>query len=283
MDERVAAFDPKKPLVLLIEDNADMRRMICTLLADDYNLITASDGREGLAFAARYVPDLIISDVMMPGMDGIECCRRIKEEVSTSHIPVLLLTACSLDQQKAEGYDSGADGYLSKPFNIDVLRARIRSLIANRRRIRDVWNNANVISLGHGKEKPLPPKASVTPSEAGRPKLSAVDNEFYNRFMEKVEASLGNPDLNVDGLAGELGLGRSQFYRKIKALTNYSPVELLRRMRLQRARDLLTTTGQTISEIAYSVGFSNPAYFTKCFREAYGLTPTDLRDHLYDN
>lgn len=281
IDEKVAAFDTAKPLILLIEDNSDMRRMIATLLADDYNIIYACDGREGLAFAARYVPDLVISDVMMPGMDGIECCRRIKEEISTSHIPVLLLTACSLDEQKAQGYDSGADRYLSKPFNIEVLRSRIRSLIANRRRIRDVWNNANIITLRHGEEKPLPPKASVTPSETGRPKLSPLDNDFYNRFIKKVEESLGDPDLNVDGLAAELGLGRSQFYRKIKALTNYSPVELLRRMRLQRARDLLTTTGHTISEIAYAVGFSTPAYFTKCFREAYGVTPTELRDNLY--
>ena len=282
MDEKVAEFDPEKPLTLLIEDNEDMRRMISTLLEDEYNVITAVDGREGLRLAARYVPDLIISDVMMPGMDGLECCHRLKSELSTSHIPVLLLTACSLDEQKTQGYDSGADGYVSKPFNIDVLKARLRSLIANRRRIRDVWNSQNAITINHGEEKPLPKRPPVTPSEAARPNLSPMDSEFYERFLAKVESSISNPDMNVDSLASELGLGRSQFYRKIKALTNYSPVELLRRMRLKRSRDLLTTTGMSISEIAYAVGFSNPAYFTKCFREAYGQTPTDLRESLYE-
>ncbi len=255
-----------KPLLLVIDDNEDIRHMVGELLRDDYSMVFAPDGKEGIRLAAKYVPDLVICDVMMPGMDGLECCRRIKEEVSTSHIPVLMLTACSLDEQRAQGYDSGADGYVAKPFNTDVLKSRCKSLIDNRRRIKDLWcGNAATMSSA----APARPMAGHD-----------IDDEFYNRFIEIVQAKMGNPDLNVESLASHMGLGRSQFYRKIKALTNYTPVELLRNLRLKRSRDLLTTTGKSISEIAYEVGFSTPAYFTRCYREAYGETPSDLRERL---
>ena len=271
----VAASD--KPMLLFIDDNEDMRNMVLSLLGDEYNIALAPNGKEGLRMAAKYVPDLVVSDVMMPVMDGMECCRRIKEEVSTSHIPVLLLTACSMDEQKAEGYESGADGYLSKPFNTDVLKARCRSLIENRKRIRTLWQRGE----GHDDNSisSVEPVQRNTESKI-RNDVGPVDNEFYNRFLAKVEEQMGNSELNVDQLASELGLGRSQFYRKIKALTNYSPVELLRRLRLQRSRHLLTTTEKSVSEIAYEVGFSTPAYFTKCFRHAFGKTPTELREEL---
>lgn len=272
--------DDGKPLILVIDDNEDIRRMVSELLDADYDIISAPNGREGLRLAAKYVPDLVVCDVMMPVMDGLECCRLIKEEVSTSHIPVLMLTACSMDEQRVQGYESGADGYVSKPFNTAVLRSRIDSLIANRRRIKELWGNTIAM-----------PAASATPDAApsggSRAKLPSntgsstdIDSDFYNRFLEIVSAEMGDSDLNVDSLAGKMGLGRSQFYRKIKALTNYSPVELLRNLRLKRARDLLTTTEKTVSEIAYEVGFSTPAYFTRCFREVYSETPTDLRDRL---
>lgn len=277
-----ADTDPDKPLLLVIDDNADIRRMLGELLKDEYNLVFAPDGQEGLRLAARYVPDLIICDVMMPGMDGLECCRRIKEEISTSHIPVLLLTACSLDEQRAQGYDSGADGYLAKPFNVAVLNARCRSLIENRKRIRDLWTASDPLkSAGQdATHKVAAPKPDAT-AQASMP--GDVENEFYSRFLKIVNAGMGNPDLSVDDLAGEMGLGRSQLYRKIKALTNYTPVELLRSLRLKRARHLLTSTSRTISEIAYEVGFSTPAYFTRCYREAYGETPSELRERLNPN
>ncbi|MBD5387109.1 substrate-binding domain-containing protein [bacterium] len=271
----VAASD--KPMLLFIDDNEDMRNMVISLLGDEYNIALAPNGKEGLRMAAKYVPDLVVSDVMMPVMDGMECCRRIKEEVSTSHIPVLLLTACSMDEQKAEGYESGADGYLSKPFNTDVLKARCRSLIENRKRIRTLWQRGE----GHDDNSISNAEPAQRNTESKiRNDVGPVDNEFYNRFLAKVEEQMGNSELNVDQLASELGLGRSQFYRKIKALTNYSPVELLRRLRLQRSRQLLTTTEKSVSEIAYEVGFSTPAYFTKCFRHAFGKTPTELRECL---
>lgn len=259
-------IDESKPLVLIIDDNKDIQKLVGQLLNDKYNIVTASDGSEGIRKAARYIPDLIICDVMMPVMDGLECCRRIKAEVVTSHIPVLMLTACSMDEQRIQGYDSGADGYLAKPFDNAVLQARCSSLIANRKRIMDLWGDKGISSAK------MPEKPKLT-----RTATSDIDNDFYNRFLEIFDKEMGNPDMNVDGIASKMGLERSQFYRKIKALTNFSPVELIRTLRLKHARLLLTTTEKSISEIAYETGFSTPAYFTKCYREAYGETPSALR------
>ncbi|ROS87548.1 substrate-binding domain-containing protein [uncultured Duncaniella sp.] len=259
--------DTDKPLLLVIDDNEDIRNMLRQLLSDEYTVIFASNGREGLRLAAKYVPDLIVCDVMMPVMDGLECCRKIKDEISTSHIPVLLLTACSMDEQRAQGYESGADGYVAKPFNTTVLKSRCRNLIENRRRIKNIWGN--------------PSPMSVKTAETPKPKVNPdTENEFYARFLEIVSAEMGNPDLNIDRLASDMGLGRSQLYRKIKALTNYTPVELLRNIRLKRSREMLTTTQKSISEIAYEVGFSTPAYFTRCYKEAFGETPSELRDRI---
>lgn len=258
--------DAAKPLLLVIDDNEDIRLMIRELLKEDYRLATAADGNEGIRLATRFVPDLIICDVMMPGTDGMETCASIKSEISTSHIPVLMLTACSMDEQRVEGYNSGADGYMAKPFNSEVLKARINSLISNRIRIRELYAS----------ESP----ASVSGKSDGNESRHRVENEFYHRFLEIVNEELGNSELSVDGLAEKMGMGRSQFYRKIKALTNLSPVELLRDLRLKRARDLLLTTDKSVSEIAYDVGFSTPAYFTKCYREVYSETPTALRERM---
>lgn len=262
-------FDDNKPLVLIIDDNRDIQKLVGELLASDYNIIAAPNGREGVRLAARYVPDLIICDVMMPVMDGLECCRRIKEEVSTSHIPVLMLTACSLDEQRVEGYESGADGYLSKPFNSNVLKSRCASLIANRKRIKDLWQSG-----------PFPVTSDRRPKAIESLGTTDVDSDFYRRFLDILMKEIGNQDLNVDMIASKMGLERSQFYRKIKSLTNYAPVELIRRLRLQRGRELLLTTDRTVAEIAYETGFSTPAYFTKCYRDAYGETPSQARANL---
>lgn len=256
-------FTDDKPLMLVIDDNRDIRELVTELMKDDYNILTASNGKEGIKKALKYVPDLIICDVMMPGMDGMECCRRLKEETVTSHIPVLMLTACSLDEQRVEGFESGADGYLSKPFSSEVLKAHSSSLIANRKRIMDIDD-------------------SSTPVKKEERKVTEIkndsENDFFNRFMALFERRMGDANLNVEAIATELGFERTQFYRKIKAITNYSPVELMRNLRLKKARRLLKTTDKTISEICYEVGFSTPAYFTKCYREQFGETPSETRE-----
>ena len=247
--------------------NADILLLQNETLRDHYNVLTAANGKEGCKMAARHVPDLIVCDVMMPVMDGLECCRLIKGETVTSHIPVLMLTACFLDEQRVQGYDSGADGYLSKPFASDVLLSRCRSLIENRRRIK---NPAGALPL-----MPAPAAASAAP-----PPSADLDNEFYRRFLEIFQAEMGRPELSVDAVAAQMGMERSQFYRKVKALTNYAPVELMRRLRLQQGHALLLSTDKTIGEIAYEIGFSSPAYFTKCYRDAYGVTPTQARGKI---
>lgn len=272
-------LDAEKPLLLVIDDNEDIRKMIGELLGDDYTVIFAANGKEGIHLAAKYVPDLIVCDVMMPVMDGLECCRRIKDEISTSHIPVLLLTACSMDEQRAQGYESGADAYVAKPFNTAVLKSRCKNLIENRRRIKNLWANSGTPLAPNPQENARPATIPAPAPTAG----SDIENEFYARFLEIVSAEMGNPELNVDQLASKMGLGRSQFYRKIKALTNYTPVELLRNLRLKRSRELLATTQKTISEIAYEVGFSAPAYFTRCYKESFGETPSELRERLAAN
>lgn len=264
-------FESDKPIVLIIDDNEDIRKMVGELLNSDYNILTAPNGKNGVKMAIKYVPDLIICDVMMPIMDGLECCRRIKNEISTSHIPVMMLTACTMDEQRVQGYDSGADGYLSKPFNSTVLKSKCSSLIINRKRIKDLY-----LSTGSSIHKPGTERAATIKAASN----SDIDNDFYNRFLEIFNEEMGDTNLNVDAIATKMGLERSQFYRKIKALTNYAPVELLRRLRLKKGYTLLTTTDKTISEIAYEIGFSTPAYFTKCYHDAYGETPTEARNHI---
>jgi len=266
-------FEDGKPIILVVDDNRDIQKLVGELLNDDYNMLYASNGKEGVKMAAKYVPDLIICDVMMPVMDGMECCRHIKNEVTTSHVPVLMLTACSMDEQRVQGYDSGADGYLSKPFNSAVLKSKCASLIANRKRIRDLWRQTSVAPVaGRDDGKAVPARTAKAGGD--------IDSEFYDNFLRIFKAEMGNADLNVDMIASKMGLERSQFYRKIKALTNYAPVELMRRLRLQHGRTLIMSTDKTISEIAYGLGFSTPAYFTKCYRDAYGETPTEARNRL---
>lgn len=260
-----------KPLLLIIDDNADIRKMIRELLSADYRIIEAANGKDGIRLASKYVPDLIICDVMMPVMDGLECCRRIKDEITTSHIPVLMLTACAMDEQRIQGYESGADGYLSKPFNSKMMSMRCENLIENRKRIKNQLGATQEVKASAPKAEERPAAPDVQPD---------IDNEFYARFVEHVNKEMGNPDLNIDTLAAKMGIGRSQFYRKIKALTNYSPVELLRKMRLTKARELLATTDRSISEIAYGVGFSAPAYFTRVFREMFDESPSEMRTRL---
>lgn len=262
-----------KERVLVIDDNADIRILVKMILGDNYAVMEASDGMQGIKMASKYIPDLIICDVMMPIMDGLECCRRLKTELNTSHIPVLLLTACSLDEQKVRGYESGADAYISKPFNADVLRARCAALLINRKRVKDVYSGIGGNISGNkdaDKAPKMPSKADVKP-------ISEIDSDFYNKFVDIVESEIGNSELSVEELGSRLGMGRVQFYRKIKALTSYSPVELIRVIRLKRAAKLLSTTERTVSEIAYEVGFATPSYFTKCFKDFFGESPSDLQ------
>lgn len=254
------AIDADAATVLVIDDNADIRTYIKSFLSKDYKVLLADNGINGLKMAMKYVPDVIISDVMMPEMDGTECCRRLKSEMQTSHIPVILLTACALDEQRIEGYDGGADSYISKPFNSQLLVSRIRNLIANRKQLRKFFSEGQALE-----------KVSA----------NALDKDFVTKFKTLVEERMKDSELNVEDLGREMGMSRVQLYRKLKSLTNYSPNELLRQMRLKKAASLLASSELSVAEIAYEVGFSSPSYFTKCYKEQFGEIPTEFlrRNH----
>ena len=244
-----------RPTVLVIDDNADIRHYVKTLLAEEYHVLDAPEAATGIRLAMKYVPDVIVSDVMMPGMDGVECCRRLKTELQTCHIPVILLTACSLDEQRIQGYNGGADSYISKPFNSQLLLSRIRNLIDSRRQLRQFFGDNQTLA---------------------KENISDMDKDFVSRFKALVEEKMRDPELNVEDLGKDMGLSRVQLYRKLKSLTNYAPNELLRQARLKKAISLLASSEMTVAEIAYEVGFSSPSYFTKCYKEQFGESPTDF-------
>lgn len=250
-----------KPMVLVVEDNYDMRKFIQHILNKEYNVILADNGSDGLSKAKKFIPDIIISDVMMPEKDGFELCSLLKENVSTNHIPIILLTACSLDEQKSVGFESGADAYIPKPFNAHLLKIRVRKLIENRQKMKEAFGN-NLIN------------------DTKKESLGEMEQNFINDFQTYVEKYISNPELSVDELADYLNLSRSQLYRKIKSLTNYSPNELIRIVRLKYAKQLLNSKIKSISEVAYEAGFSSPSYFAKCFKDIYGESPTEYLDQL---
>lgn len=250
-----------KPVVLVIEDNYDMRKFIQQILCKEYSIITADNGADGLTMAKKYIPDIIISDVMMPEKDGFELCRILKENLSTNHIPIILLTACSLDEQKSVGFESGADAYIPKPFNAHLLKIRVRKLIESRQKMKEAFSN-NLIN------------------DIKIESLGEMEQNFINDFQVYVEKYISNSELSVDELADNLKLSRSQLYRKIKSLTNYSPNELIRIIRLKYAKQLLNGKIKSISEVAYEAGFSSPSYFAKCFKDIYGESPTEYTDKL---
>ena len=255
--------------VLIVDDNADIRAYLRSILQDRYQVNEAADGQQGLALANEIVPDLIVSDVMMPVMNGLEFCQRVKGGTATSHIPVILLTARALSQHQIEGYMSGADAYITKPFSAEVLLARIDNLLRSRRQLKDLF--AVPAETEDTKEKQHEEKVEVAPLV---PQLK--EDSFLLKFKAYIETHMTDSELNVETIGAELGLSRVQLYRKVKALTGQSPVELLRTARLQRGRQLLLTTDKNISEVAYEVGFTAPSYFTKCFKDEFGISPSDL-------
>ena len=252
-------FDNERPLVLIIDDNNGMRAYLRSILKDKYNVSEAADGKQGLEKACREIPKLIICDVMMPVMDGLEFTRQLKQNMATSHIPVILLTARSLAEQREEGYGTGADSYLTKPFSGSVLLARVDNLLRSRTMLRSLFS-------GDKKE------------EAAEEQLGSRDQTFINRLRNSIRQNMGDSDFTVERLGEEVGLSRVQLYRKVKALTGQTPVDLLKKARLERARLLVEKTDKSISEIAYEVGFTAPSYFNKCFKDEFGVNPGALRE-----
>lgn len=247
-----------RPLALVVDDNADVREYVAHLLGGEYDVRQAADGKEGLGMALKTVPDLIVCDVKMPVMDGLEMCRRVKAETATSHVPVILLTSNAQENQRAEGYDCGADAYITKPFSSKVLLSRVRNLLENRKRLKYVY-------------------ASGADDEARDE--ADPDSRFMADFGRVVRERMSDSSLSVETISSALGLSRVQMYRKVKQLTGQSPVEIIRVTRLKKAERLLKTTKMTVSEISYDVGFSSPSYFSKCFKDYFGVQPGEVREN----
>lgn len=254
IDELIQPYQTDKPEVLIIDDNIDIRTYLRSVLSEKYNVSEAADGKVGLELARKIVPDIVLSDIMMPVMDGLAFCRQLKTDKAISHIPVILLTARSLDEQRAEGYEHGADAYLSKPFSLRLLLSRIDNLIESRKKLNQTWSKG------------------VEDDEIGNIS-NEIDKSFLKQLRKIIQENLANSDLSVEQIGDEIGLSRVQLYRKVKALTGYSPVEIVRKARLTRARHLLQTTERTVSEVAYAVGFSTPSYFSKCYKDEFGENP----------
>lgn len=257
-----------KTIILVVEDNTDVREYIKDSLGAGYQVEEAINGEQGSIKAEQIIPDLIISDVMMPKMDGNELARRIKNDVKTSHIPIILLTAKSEQESRLEGLETGADDYLTKPFDTKELLIRIKNLIAIRRKLQEKFSGGKLIEK---KDENL-----SRPGGARAEKLSSIDEKFLNKVLEVVENHLSEEEFSIEEFGEEVGMSRMQLYRKLKALTGKSASLYLRSVRLAKAKNMIEEKKGNISEIAYSVGFSSPAYFTACFKEEFGFPPSEI-------
>ena len=253
--------DEDAPTVLIVDDNADIRTYLRSILRGQYRVLEAEDGKRGLELARELVPDLIVSDVMMPVMNGLEFCQQVKKDGISSHIPVILLTARALEKHQIEGYESGADAYITKPFSPELLLARIDNLLQSRHQLKDLWSMKSATN-------------ATAPSETAP---APIEDAFISRFKSLVEERLSDSKLSVEDLAGDMGLSRVQLYRKVKAMTGSTPIDLLRKARLAQAQRLLQESTLSVSEIAYQVGFASPSYFTKCYKDEFGTVPGEAR------
>ncbi|MCW8805180.1 MAG: response regulator, partial [Ignavibacteriaceae bacterium] len=255
-----STMDEDKNIVLVVEDNADVREFIKDSLGNGFQIQEAPNGEQGVKKAEQIIPDLIISDIMMPRMDGNELTRILKNDEKTSHIPIILLTAKSEQESKLEGLETGADDYLTKPFDTKELQIRINNLISTRRKLQEKYSKVDFVP-----EKKIVEK-----------KLNNIDEKFMAKVFEVIEKHISEEEFSIEQFGREVGMSRMQLHRKLKALTGKSASNYLRSIRLKKAKQLIEEQKGNISEIAYSVGFSSPQYFTRSFKEEFGYPPSDL-------
>ena len=259
--------ETSKPILLIVEDNEDIQKYIAESFSDSFEVITGSNGEEGKQQALNRIPDIIVSDIMMPVMDGITLCRQLKEDVRTSHIPVILLTAKDSLQDKEEGYEVGADSYLTKPFSASLLRSRINNLLDSRKKLIAQFQQAGT---NHNPNSHLDEKRSII-TEA----LSKLDNEFIEKITQLVEDNLSSEKIDITYLSDKMCMSGSTLYRKMKALTGLSTNEYIRKVKMQNAERLLLEGKYNISEIAYKIGMNSTGYFRQCFKDEFGVSPSD--------
>ncbi|HIY36391.1 MAG TPA: response regulator, partial [Candidatus Paraprevotella stercorigallinarum] len=245
--------------ILVVEDNKDFRLFLVSQLNKEFEVMEASDGAEGEEKAIAENPDIIVSDLMMPQVDGMELCRRIKHNIKTSHIPFILLTARSSDSVQVEGYEAGIDSYISKPFNFDILLVRIRKLIEQQEKRKELFHKTIVIS----------PSTITTTS---------LDEDLVKRALVSVEKNMDNADYTIEDLGRDLGLSRAHLNRKLQSIVELTPLQFIRSIRLKRAAQLLQDSQYNVAEIADMVGFNTLRYFNKYFKDEFHMTPTQYRE-----
>ena len=280
-----------KELMLLVEDNQELRSFLRSIFTSTYRVVEASDGMEGWSKALKYLPDIIISDVMMPEKDGIEMTRELRADMTTSHIPIILLTAKTTIESKLEGLEYGADDYITKPFSATYLQARVENLLMQRKKLQNFYRDSlthvmmsevpgvqEEVLSGHEVTE-LEPESGVT-EEPMMPEMSPNDRKFMDKLVDLMEQNMDNGELVVDDLVRELAVSRSVFFKKLKTLTGLAPIEFIKEMRIKRAAQLIETGEFNMTQISYMVGINDPRYFSKCFKAQVGMTPTEYREKV---
>ena len=272
VEVQLSRQEEKERSILIIEDNDELRRFLAMILRDCYHVLEAGDGRQGLEIIGRELPDLIVSDVMMPEMDGIELLAAVKVNRDTSHIPVILLSAKASVDDRVRGLEYGADDYIAKPFNSAYLKARIESLIRQRSSLAAYYLGSSLKDSDKTEKKQPDVKL-----EQVLESVPSFNNTFIQEVIRLVDENLQNPDFKIDDLAETMNMSRAVFYRKIKTFTGASPIDLVKEMRLKRALELLDADTYSLSEVAYQSGFSSPQYFSRVFKEQMQCTPNEYK------
>ena len=299
-EEDTAKEENSKELMLLVEDNQELREFLRSIFTPMYRVVEAADGREGANKALKYLPDIIISDVMMPEKDGIEMTRELRADMTTSHIPIILLTAKTTIESKLEGLEYGADDYITKPFSATYLQARVENLLMQRKKLQSFYRDSLMhinMSVTSG-ELPASTKAMAeeekkivsereeeqtqlqSQQQPTIPDMSPNDRKFMDKLVELMEQNMDNGDLVVDDLVRELAVSRSVFFKKLKTLTGLAPIEFIKEIRIKRATQLIETGEFNMTQISYMVGINDPRYFSKCFKAQVGMTPTEYKEKI---
>ncbi|WP_290230096.1 hybrid sensor histidine kinase/response regulator transcription factor, partial [Bacteroides acidifaciens] len=294
-EKETSAEDNSKELMLLVEDNQELREFLRSIFTPMYRVVEAADGMEGWNKALKYLPDIVISDVMMPEKDGIEMTRELRADMTTSHIPIILLTAKTTIESKLEGLEYGADDYITKPFSATYLQARVENLLMQRKKLQSFYRDSlmHINMSAVPENSPVP--AEVVSGEANGvesgqgaqpqpqpavPDMSPNDRKFMDTLVELMERNMDNGDLVVDDLVRELAVSRSVFFKKLKTLTGLAPIEFIKEIRIKRATQLIETGEFNMTQISYMVGINDPRYFSKCFKAQVGMTPTEYKEKV---
>ena len=290
-EEEPLAEDTSKELMLLVEDNQELREFLRSIFTPVYRVVEAADGMEGWSKALKYLPDIIISDVMMPEKDGIEMTRELRADMMTSHIPIILLTAKTTIESKLEGLEYGADDYITKPFSATYLQARVENLLIQRKKLQSFYRDSLMHINMAAVPEDLPISAEGESREENRtepeqevqpavPDMSPNDRKFMDKLVELMEQNMDNGELVVDDLVRELAVSRSVFFKKLKTLTGLAPIEFIKEIRIKRATQLIETGEFNMTQISYMVGINDPRYFSKCFKAQVGMTPTEYKEKV---